>query len=293
MYKLFFIIFSIFLSIKSYAFEINNDKIFDNYGNNIKIKEYKRMVVIDPAAVETIFLLGGGDNIVGIGKNNKVIIAPKEKTEKIPSVGSASKPSFEKVVILEPDLVVLNRAAISMTANLKELKIPYIYHDSSKDLNEILKSIKIYGKLIGKEKEAEKLYNKNLKKLLKIKNERKNSKLKGAIVYTSTPLISFSNTYLPGKILNYLGVENIAKDAIGNMPILSTEHILKSDLDIILLSKAIGSVSNFLKANPILKNMNVAKNKNIFIIDATAFLRGSPLIFDEMVKLAKILNKIQ
>lgn len=280
MKKILLIIMDILIAVSIYSYEIKENRIYDKYGNNIEIKRYKKIVVIDPAAVETIFMLKGEEVIIGIGKNEKSNIWPYEETEKLTSIGTASKPSFEKVIALEPDLVILNLASTGMTEGLKNLKIPFIFHDSSRDIESILESIKIYGKLLGKEKEAERLYNDSIKKLDSIKINPLN--LKGLIIYSASPMISFSNNYLPGKVLVYMGVENIAEDAAGNMPIISAEHILEKDVDFIIASKNIGTLDNLLKVNPVLAKTRAVTENNIIFYNAADFLRGSPKLFEDM-----------
>lgn len=281
MFKIFLLLVSLFLEISVYSLEIKDNKIYDKFGNNIEIKKYERIIIVDPATIETMFMLGEGENIVDIGRSENTIIEPVEKINKIQSIGTALKPSFEKIVVLKPDLVILNNNSSGITDNLRKLKIPFFINDSTKELNLILESIKIYSKLIDKEKEGEVLYNQYLNKMLKIEREKNKLKnLKGAIIYATSPLTSFSDKYLPGKVLKFLGVKNVTEDSIGNMPIISYEHILESDLDFILLPKSIGSVENFLRANPVLRKTKVAKRNNIFIVDSINFLRGSPKIFD-------------
>ena len=45
------------------ALKIENNLIKDNYGNSIEIKEYNKLIVLDPAVVETIYLLNGEEKI--------------------------------------------------------------------------------------------------------------------------------------------------------------------------------------------------------------------------------------
>ncbi len=85
-----------------------------------------------------------------------------------------------------------------------------------------------------------------MKKTGKYKEKRKQTlELRGMIVYSASPLVSFSNKYLPGKALTYMGVENIAGDLTGNMPIRSSEHILAKHLDVIIVSKMLEDLRNY------------------------------------------------
>ncbi|WP_316089411.1 ABC transporter substrate-binding protein [Fusobacterium sp.] len=292
--KIIILIISFFTSISLYSYEIKDNFLHDSFGNSIELKKYNRMVIIDLAVVETIFMLNGEECIAGIVKNSQSKVWPYEKTENLASVGTPHKPSFEKIISLEPDLVILNEGS-ALASSLKELNIPFIFHNSLKSPDTILESIKIFGVLLNKENNADILYNESWKKLKNIKEKEKINplNLKGMIVYSASPLVSFSNKYLPGKALTYMGVENIAGDLTGNMPIISSEHILAKNLDVIIVSKNVGGVEELLKVNPLLSETKAAKEKNIIVFDAIDFLRGSPRLFETMEVLYKQLSEIK
>ena len=294
MKKIIILIISFFTSISLYSYEIKENFLHDTFGNSIELKKYNRVVIIDLAVAETIFMLNGEECIAGIVKNSQSKVWPYEKTEKLISVGTPHKPSFEKIISLEPDLVILTEDSV-LASSLKELNIPFIFHNSLKSPDTILESINIFGILLDRKEEANILYKESNKKLKNIKEKEKANplNLKGMIVYSASPLVSFSNKYLPGKALTYMGVKNIAGDLTGNMPIISSEHILAKDLDIIIISKNVGGAEELLKVNPLLSETKAAKNKNIIVFDAINFLRGSPRLFETMEILYEQLSEIK
>ncbi len=294
MKKIIILIISFFTSISLYSYEIKENFLHDTFGNSIELKKYNRVVIIDLAVAETIFMLNGEECIAGIVKNSQSKVWPYEKTEKLISVGTPHKPSFEKIISLEPDLVILNEGS-ALASSLKELNIPFIFHNSLKSPDTILESINIFGILLDRKEEANILYKESLKKLKNIKEKEKTNplNLRGMIVYSASPLVSFSNKYLPGKALTYIGVENIAGDLTGNMPIISSEHILAKNLDVIIVSKNVGGSEELLKVNPLLSETRAAKEKNIIVFDAIDFLRGSPRLFETMEILYEQLSEIK
>lgn len=294
MKKIIILIISFFTSISLYSYEIKENFLHDTFGNSIELKKYNRVVIIDLAVAETIFMLNGEECIAGIVKNSQSKVWPYEKTEKLISVGTPHKPSFEKIISLEPDLVILNEGS-ALASSLKELNIPFIFHNSLKSPDTILESINIFGILLDRKEEANILYKESLKKLENIKEKEKTNplNLRGMIVYSASPLVSFSNKYLPGKALTYMGVENIAGDLTGNMPIISSEHILAKNLDVIIVSKNVGGSEELLKVNPLLSETRAAKEKNIIVFDAIDFLRGSPRLFETMEILYEQLSEIK
>lgn len=272
-----------FISIVSYSLEIKDGMVVDRYNNSVELKEYNRIVLADPAGIEILYMLGAEDKIVAIGKTLMSKIEPVEKIEKLASVGNITKPSIEKILSFSPDLVILNSMSISTGDSLKKLKIPFIISEAEK-IDDIFKNIKIYGEFTGKKAEAEAIYQDSKKRVetLKAKLEKEPLNLKGAILYVTTPMLAFNDESLPGEIMRFLGVENIAGDLKGSRPIISQDLLIRENPDFLAGAMSIKSPDD-LKKSAVLKT-TAGKKENLFIVDSSKILRGSPRLFEEMEK---------
>lgn len=282
-------------SQKMLALKIEGNLIKDNQRNSIEMKEYNKLIVLDPAVVETIYLLGGEDKIAAIGKTAMSKIYPEEKTKDLESVGTITRPNLEKILSYTPDLVILNGMSSKTGENLKSLKIPYIINEAS-SIEEILDNIKAYGEIVGKKSESEKLYKGSVTKVEELKARVKNKPLglKGTILYSVSPMMGFNSKTLPGEVLELLGVDNITNDLVGERPIISQEFLLKENPDFLAGAMSIKSVEDIRNSNPAVKEIKVGQKDNIFIVDSNKILRGSPRIFelveefyDELLKVKK------
>lgn len=287
------LLFILMLGINIYSMEIKDKKIIDNYGNSIEQREYRKIVVLDPAVVETFYMLGGESKITAIGKTAMSEIYPVEKTKNLANVGTITKPSIEKILSYTPDLVILNAMAASTGESLKELKIPFIINTAG-NISDILLNIKIYGDITGKKAEAEKLYINSEEKLNNLKKKVKESplNLKGAVLYTVSTMMGFNEKSLPGEILDILGVENIADNLIGDKPIISQEFLLKKNPDFLAGAMSIKSAKDIANSNPAVKETTAGKKGNFFIVDSSKILRGSPRIFEAVEEFYLELLKI-
>lgn len=287
------LLFILMLGINIYSMEIKDKRIIDNYGNSIEQREYRKIVVLDPAVVETFYMLGGESKITAIGKTAMSEIYPVEKTKNLANVGTITKPSIEKILSYTPDLVILNAMAASTGESLKELKIPFIINTAG-NISDILLNIKIYGDITGKKAEAEKLYINSEEKLNNLKKKVKESplNLKGAVLYTVSPMMGFNEKSLPGEILDILGVENIADNLIGDKPIISQEFLLKKNPDFLAGAMSIKSAKDIANSNPAVKETTAGKKGNFFIVDSSKILRGSPRIFEAVEEFYLELLKI-
>lgn len=86
----------------------------------ITLNAKERLVVLDPASIETLFMLKAEDQIVGIATLQHSNIYPKDQTSKLTSVGTFSNPSLEKIVALKPSLVILSSYSLNLEEGLKK-----------------------------------------------------------------------------------------------------------------------------------------------------------------------------
>lgn len=291
-----FLLFIIFLisAINIYSIKIENNMAVDSFGNSVPLKEYNKIIAADPSAVEIFYLIGGEDKISAVAKTKINKIYPEEKTKLLESVGSITRPSIEKIISLNPDLVILNPMGAVKTAELlKKYNIPY-FIDRSVTFDEIFLKTKIYGIFTGQEKNAEKLIEDKKNKLLKIKNEIKDKNLKGVILYSSSPMISFSKETIPIEIMEILKIKNIADSfPHGKKGIISPDVMLTENPDIIIGTMKIHSAEDIVKANEFLKYSKAYKNNNIYVFESEKILRATPRIADGIEEIYEVVKNVE
>lgn len=288
------LIFTILISNLVYALKIENDFIIDSRGNKIAKKEYKKVLILDPAAVEAFYLIGGENNIVAIADTAKNPIWPQEKTKDLPKAGTIMKPSVEQVLMYSPDLVILNTMSEGFGESLKARKLNFIINEAN-SFEQILNNLEIYGVITGKEENTDKLidsYNQKLK-MIKEKIAEKPLNIKGGFLFSTSPMMVFSPNSLPGQIFDTLGIENIAKGLPGGRPILSPEFLLAENPDILVGSMAIKNKNDILNSNPVVKQTKAGQKGNIMIIESDKILRGTPRVIDALEELYKELSNVK
>ena len=240
-------------------------------------KKYDRIVVLDPAVVEMVYLLGGEDKLVGIAKLERSKIWPEEKTEKVESVGTFINPSLEKIIALKPDLVIESfhsSDAIDKSLTSNNIEIIKIQANSIED---IFKNFQKVAKILGKEKEAEKIMAEKRQKIEEIKKIDTAEK-KGLFILAPTPMRVFGKGTLPNNIMEMLNIKNIAAGMEGMSPTLTPEYIIKENPDIILTF--VKDPQEIVKANPQIKDISAIKNNKFVVLETGQILRGSPRMID-------------
>ena len=240
-------------------------------------KKYDRIVVLDPAVVEMVYLLGGEDKLVGIAKLERSKIWPEEKTEKVESVGTFINPSLEKIIALKPDLVIESfHSSDAIDKNLTSNNIEIIKIQAN-SIEDIFKNFQKVAKILGKEKEAEKIIAEKKQKIEEIKKIDTTEK-KGLFILAPTPMRVFGKGTLPNDIMEMLNIKNIAAGMEGMSPTLTPEYIIKENPDIILTF--VKDPQEIVKANPQIKDISAIKNNKFVVLETGQILRGSPRMID-------------
>ena len=251
-------------------------------------KKYNRIVVLDPATVEMIYMLGAEDKIVGVANLERSKVWPEEKVAKLESVGTFMKPSLEKIITLKPDLVIMSAlTGEELNNGLKSNNIE-AKRVQANSIEEIFTNFLEVAKMLGKENEANKIIAEKKAKLEEIKKIATGNK-KGLFVMSASPLMVFGNDNLPNDIMKLLNINNIAENQKGRNPIVTPEFIMKENPDIIIT--LLPNPSQIVAANPQLKNVNAIKNSKFIVVNSSQILRGSPRTIDQIEEIAKAVAK--
>jgi iron complex transport system substrate-binding protein len=265
--------------------ENNAAFIIDGEGNKVPLKEYRRIIVISPGAVEVLYLIGAESAIAAI-TSGRDPIWPEEKTALLPTVGNTARPSLESIIALNPDLVIGNGMTAALMADLAGRGYAVLIHNAE-SLADIFNSTVLLGMLSGKEAEARILAEEKEAELEALKGQLKNQplKLKGAFLYSANPIMAFPDHSLPGEILQILGVENIADGLNAAQPILSPEYILAQNPDFFFGAMSISKPEDILAADSVIAKTRAGMEKNISIVPSALLLRTSPRIVDTLLEL--------
>src|SRR5271156_1200377 len=80
-----------------------------------------RIVSTFPSITETLFALGAGGRVVGVSNYCRYPAAVLS----LPKVGSYTKPDPERIALLRPDMVIIQKTAAGLADRLSALGIPH------------------------------------------------------------------------------------------------------------------------------------------------------------------------
>lgn len=197
----------------------------------------QRIISLSPGTTELIATAGGLDKLVGVVEFSDYPLAAKA----LPSVGSSNGLSIEKILQLQPDLIVTWQGG----NRLKDLEM--LHHLSLKtgfkiltlnanSLQEIPNTIKTLEQLIHPEGYANSQVT-QLKNLLAEHTQRhlKHAKVSAFYQIWQSPLMTIGGTQFISQALDVCGAKNIFSDATQPALEVGVESVLLRNPQIIFL----------------------------------------------------------
>ena len=131
------------------------DTVVDDYGRTVVVPVHpKHVVSLSPAVTEIIYALGAEDILVG---RTDFCEYPSEAAT-LPSIGGISNLNIEKILSLDPDLVISgSMVGKKVTDQMDQMGTPMVCVIEKPHFEALYDNIKAIGRLVGKEKEADSL----------------------------------------------------------------------------------------------------------------------------------------
>lgn len=194
----------------------------------------QRIVSLAPHITEQLFAIGAGEQIVGAVEYSDY----PEQAQAIPRVGGYSRLDLERILALEPDLVVGWHSGNDprQLERLEQLGLT-VYRSEPRTLREIAASMRRLGILSDRADEAgaeAALFMQKLQRLATINRDRPARRLFYQI--WNRPLMTINGEHLISDVIRLCGGENIFADLPALTPTISTEAVLAADPDIIIAS---------------------------------------------------------
>ena len=213
---------------------------------------------------------------------------------KIQSVGGILDPNIEKIVSLNPDVVITN--GMQTNEVLKKLKDNNIaVADVTEDdtIEGIYKEITNVGCIVNKSKEAETLVGNLVYEAKSIESKTKNVPNKRKVFFClsvgNDGIYTAGNDTFINDILTYAGAINVASDVSGWN--YSLEKLYENDPDIIICSNKFNVKNSIIKYEP-LKNLRAIKQDQVLEIDDNLIMRKGIRNIESIKQIAKLAYNI-
>lgn len=252
--------------------------VTDLEGNTVEFDEPPTKIVpLSAGDLETIYALDGE----AVGRPVIRGDVP-EYYKDVPEIGTTNDVNIEKIVSLEPDLVIahpqLNADVVPL---LEELDIPVLF-TGAETIEEIQLSIEMFGKVLQNEEKAEELVAEIDEKKAFYKESNENN-VRTLIVFgvPGNWMVALPDS-LSGNMLEVVGGYNVAKDfpKLERFPQyaqLEVEKIVEADPEVVFLispgpSEVVAqSFTSEMEKNPAWNSVSAVENENIIYLPNNLF----------------------
>lgn len=270
--------------------------ITDMYGNEVTLeKKPEKIAAISGTFLGVLYDLGG-KSICTSETGGGAPVDPKD-IEGLPVIGKVYKPDIEKIVALQPELVIAQ-------FGLQNGVIPVLEQSKIKTLalhmrtyEDVIDNIRAMGRIIDEPNKAEEVIadmEKEKKALVdKVPEESK----KVVILYATSKDVSVKlPKSIAGNVADILKLENIAAGCApegmgGETTPFSMEYIIEKDPDVILVTSMLSSdedakkvISEKLGKDSVWKELRAVKEGNIVYLPQKYFLYNAGCDFVDAIE---------
>ena len=279
------LIISIFLVSISSAAADYPIKYTDDLGREVVIKaEPERIISLAPAITEIIYELGLEDKLVAV---SSVCDYPEEALAKT-EVGRIDEPNLEKIISLEPDLVIAESVSrIRSLERLTELGIKNIGFKPD-SINDTINMIEDIAYLSAAESAGQKItaaMEKEYLRLQKLVAKKLENNERKRVFYEiwSDPLYTAGKGTFIDSLIQAAGGYNIGREAQGSWPTYNLESLIAADPEVYISSQHSNPqrlTLEDLRQKKVLREISAFKNDRVYLVNQDLVNRPSPRIIE-------------
>ena len=195
-------------------------------------KQSLKIIALAPHIVEQLYAIGAGDQVIGTTAYSDY----PEAAKSIPVVGSYAGLQVEKILQMQPDLVIAWKTGnpVSDLERLKKYQLPVVYSDI-RTLDDVAAELRQFGELTGRQTAAEYQARAYEQALSTLRN-RYAGKQPVKVFYElwSRPLTTVAGSAWPQQQLELCGAENPFADSIDDYPHVGLEQVLVSQPQVVI-----------------------------------------------------------
>ena len=231
----------------------------------------QKIISLSPHITELIYSAGAGEKIIAVDNYSDY----PEAAKSIARIGDANHLDIEKIISLQPDLIVAwgsGQSHNQFIEQLIHLQLT-VYISSPEDLEAIPQTVENLGKLAGTYDYAQQQSQKFRDELKNIINEyRKRPSITVFYEIWNQPLFTINGQHVMSKVIEICGGINVFADLPILSPEVNIESVISANPDVIIASGIKSGSENGNQRPPWLDNwlqwptITAAKNNHLYHI---------------------------
>jgi iron complex transport system substrate-binding protein len=245
-----------------------------------------RIVSYSPGATEALFAIGAGEQVIAADEFSDF---PSE-TARLERVSYAN-PDPERLLAVEPDLVILATRQNEQVEQLRGLGVPVLLANEPDSVEGVFEAITLLGTATGHEHEATALVEEMRGRFDAVAARIADVGDGPTVFYElSDDLYTVAPETFIGGMLGLLRAQNVAAGAVSPFPQLSSEAVIAANPDVILLADAEhGPNAESVSSRPGWSGIAAVAEGRIHSIDPDLVNRPGPRIAEGIEVMARLL----
>lgn len=265
----------------------------DDFNRSVTLQNRPaRIISLAPSNTEILFALNLESSVIGVTEQcdypPRVLELKARGTLEV--IGGYATPSLEKIVALNPDLVLAATSLQTDVIHRLEAQGLTVVGLNPKTVSEILDDITLVGLICDVEAEAFKLTQELTSRISYIASRVSGQGVSLKVYYELwyDPLMSVGKGSWIDELIQMAGGENIFSNSETPYPIVNPEAVLQMNPDAIFIPVGYmgGEFKPSLEERPGWRSVSAVKNGRIYEVDEDVLLRPGPRIVEGLWQLA-------
>lgn len=274
--------------------EVRADDIYyDPIGRKVVLHSVpQRIVSFAPSITEILYFLGLGDRVVGVTEYSYY---PPEAQNK-PKIGSYININLEKVLTLNPDLVIATKDGNPpQTVELLDgYNIP-VYVINPRTFRDIIDTIFRLGRLLQVSEESLRKVSELEKRIQAVRERAKSIRpTKVFLQINIRPIMTVGRDTFHNDLIQTAGGINVFNDSPTPYPRISAEEVIKRQPDVIFISsmERDGQFEEAMREWSKWDSIPAVRNGRVYMIDSDLIDRPTPRAVLGLEYVSKILSQV-
>lgn len=266
--------------------------VTDDSGRSVTLAQpARRIVSLAPHVTELLFAAGAGARVVGVDQYSDYPTAANT----IPRLGSTLQLDLERLLALQPDLVVVWESgnAQAMVGRIESLGLT-VFRSDPRRLEGVATNLERLGRLAGTQAEADQAaqaYRQRLEQLRRQHSGKSRVRLFYQIWHQ--PLITVNGEHLISAVMALCGGENVFAQLPALAPRVSTEAVLVADPQAIIASGKAMERPEWLQAWLKWEGLAAVKLESLYVIHPDIIQRPTPRILQGAEQMCADLDEVR
>lgn len=263
----------------------------DDAGRAVRITHAARRIVsLSPGITELVFAAGAGEKLVGVSRHSNYPDAARS----IPDIGDSFSLDFERIVALQPDLLLVwSSGSARSIEKLEKLGLP-VFATEAVTLADIPRLLRTIGRLAGTSRPAERAAKAYEEELQQIKSSYSNRPRVSVFqLIWHHPLMTVGGQHIISDVIRVCGGVNVFAASSSLTPVVSGENLFEADPQAVISSVSLGQGES---APPEVKeflwqfsHLRAVRNNNVFFVhpdliqrQTGRILQGARLVCEQL-----------